>query len=127
MVDQISVLHPHDTAYFDEDTLNALSRDLGPNVAENILCRALEDMASRLSQIREHYTRAETPELRKSVRALIPIAEQIGLPCVATIAEDVVICVDRGEGVALAATLCRLLRSAELAISCAEVGMDLSL
>ncbi|SHH53985.1 hypothetical protein [Marivita hallyeonensis] len=126
MVEQISILHPHDTAFFDEDTLNALSRDLGPNVAENILCRALEDMAARLNQIRDEYSEGNETALRKSVRSLIPIAEQIGLPAVSSIARDVLICVDRGEGVSIAATLCRLLRSGELAISCADLGMDLS-
>lgn len=126
MVAQVSVLHPHDTAYFAEDTLNELSRDLGPSVAENILCRALEDMAVRFAQIREEYSTGNERDLRKSVRSLIPIAGQIGLPGLAAIAQDVVICVDRGEGVALAATLCRLLRCGELAISCAEVGIDLS-
>ncbi|MFP7674765.1 hypothetical protein ACG74X_15560 [Marivita sp. S0852] len=127
MVDQISVLHPRDTAHFDEDTLDTLSRDLGPNVAENILCRALEDMAQRLAQIRDHYTDANTPALRKTVRSLVPIAEQIGLAGIAAISEDVLICIDRDEGVALAATLCRLLRTGEIAIACADLGLDLSL
>lgn len=126
MVEQVSVLHPHDTAYFDEDTLNELSRDLGPSVAENILCRALEDMAVRFAQIREEYSAGNERALRKSVRSLIPIADQVGLPTLSSVAQDVLICVDRGEGVALAATLCRLLRSGEMAISCAEMGMDLS-
>ena len=127
MVEHVAVLHPRDTAFFDEDTLNALSRELGPSVAENILCRALEDMAVRLAQIREEYADGDERALRKSIRSLIPIAEQVGLPGVSAIAGDVLICVDRGEGVALAATLCRLLRSSEMAISCAEMGIDLSL
>ncbi|MFP7569230.1 hypothetical protein [Marivita sp. S2033] len=127
MVEQISVLHPRDAAYFDEEALSALSRDLGPSVAENILCRALEDIALRLTQIREDYGEGDQRALRKGVRSLVPIVEQIGLSGIAAIARDVLICVDRGEGVALAATLCRLLRSGEMAISCAEVGVDLSL
>ena len=126
MVAHVSILHPHDTAHFDEDTLNELSRDLGPSVAENILCRALEDMALRFSQIRSEYADGNEPALRKSVRSLIPIAEQVGLPALCTIAQDVITCIDRGEGVALAATLCRLLRSGELAIACADIGIDLS-
>lgn len=127
MVEQISILHPRDTAYFDEDTLNGLSRDLGPNVAENILCRALEDIAARFIQIRHHYNDGNLAALRKSVHAVIPIADQIGLPSLARVGGDVMTCVDRGDTVALASTLCRLLRCGELAISCAEMGMDLSL
>ena len=127
MVEQIAVLHPRDSASFDEDTLNALSRDLGPGVAENILCRALEDIAARLAQMRTEYADGDDRALRKSVRSLIPIAQQVGLSGVSAIARDVLVCIDRGEGVAIAATLCRLLRSSEMAISCAELGMDLSL
>jgi hypothetical protein len=127
MVEQISILHPRDTAYFDEDTLNALSRDLGSSVAENILCRALEDMAERFLQIRDDYGDGNLLGLRKSVHALIPIAEQIGLLGLARVGRDVLICIDQGDAVAIAATLCRMLRCGEMAISCAEMGMDLSL
>ena len=68
MVAQIAVLHPRDTAYFDEETLNTLSRDLGPSVAENIVCRALEDLAVRLTQIRTEYAEGDQRALRKSVK-----------------------------------------------------------
>lgn len=127
MVEQISILHPRDIAYFDEDTLNGLSRDLGPDVAENILCRALEDMAERFLTIRDTYASGDLRALRKSVHALIPIADQIGLPSLGQIGRDVLACIDRGESVAIAATLCRLLRCGEMAISCAEMGLDLSI
>lgn len=124
---KISVLHPPDVTIFDEDTLNELSRDLGPEVAENILCRALEDIAARLVQIREQYVAGDYPGLRKSVRAVMPIATQVGLPSLSRVGQDVLNSIDKVDPVALAATLCRFLRSGETAISCAEMGMDLSL
>ena len=127
MVQKISVLHPRDTAYFDEDTLTGLSRDLGPSVAENILCRALEDIALRFVQIRTDYGSGNHQALRKSVHAVIPIAAQIGLPGLSQIGRDVLICVDQADPVALAATLCRFLRWGETAMSCADMGLDLSL
>jgi hypothetical protein len=126
-VEYISVLHPRDIAEFDEDTINALSREVGQNVAENILCRALEDMAARLAQIRSDYVDGHRSRLRKSVRALVPIAEQVGLPIVAKVARDVISCIDSDEGVALAATLCRLLRCGETAIACADMDHEFSL
>mgnify|MGYP000754833242 CR=1 FL=1 len=124
---RISVLHPRDTAYFDEDTLDDLSRDLGPLVAENILCRALEDIAVRFVQIRDDYANGEYVALRKSVHAVIPIAAQIGLTGLVQIGSDVVTNIDRGDPVALAATLFRFLRWGETAIACADMGSDLSL
>jgi hypothetical protein len=127
MMQKISVLHPRDTAYFDEETLNGLSRDLGQSVAENILCRALEDIAARFVVIRDEYTTGNHPALRKSVHAIIPMADQIGLRGLAQIGRDVVACVDTGDPVALAATLCRFLRSGEMAMAYADMGTDLSL
>ncbi|WP_439122826.1 hypothetical protein [Marivita sp.] len=124
---KISVLHPRDAAFFDEDTLNALSRDLGPAVAENILCRAREDIAARFIQIRDEYGTGNYPGLRKSVHAVMPIADQIGLPGLTSIGHDVLRCIDQADPVALASTLCRFLRCGEMAISCAEMGLDLSL
>lgn len=125
MMQKISVLHPRDTAYFDEATLNDLSRDLGSSVAENILCRALEDIAARFAQIRQDYSNGDHPALRKSVHAVIPIAEQIGLLGLARIGADVVDCVDQTDPVALAATLCRFLRWGEMAMSFADEGTDI--
>ena len=127
MVGQISVLRPRDTACFDEETLNGLCRDLGPNIAENILCRALEDMAARLIRIREDYGCGDRDALRKTVHALVPIADQIGLPKLAQIGRDVLNCADRTDQVALAATLFRFLRYGEMAIASAETGMDRTL
>jgi hypothetical protein len=125
MMQKISVLHPRDTAYFDEATLNGLSRDLGSSVAENILCRALEDIAARFAQIRQDYSNGDHPALRKSVHAVIPIAEQIGLLGLARIGADVVDCADQTDPVALAATLCRFLRWGEMAMSFADEGTDI--
>lgn len=127
MAEHISVLQPCDAACFDEDTLNGLSRDLGADVAENILCRALEDMAVRFTHIRATYADGDMRGLHKSVHGMIPIADQIGLPGVAGIGKDVLVCIDRADPVALAATLCRLLRCGEMALSCAEMGLDLTL
>lgn len=125
MMQKISVLHPRDTAYFDEATLSGLSRDLGSSVAENILCRALEDIAARFGQIRQDYSNGDHPALRKSVHAVIPIADQIGLLGLARIGADVVDCVDQTDPVALAATLCRFLRWGEMAMSFADEGTDI--
>ncbi len=124
---EISVLHPRDTANFDETTLDALSRDLGSGVAENIICRALEDIAQRFVQIRNAYSTGDHGALRKSVHAVNPIAVQIGLTTLARIGGDVVTCIDQADPVALAATLSRFLQFGDSALSCADLGIDLSL
>lgn len=124
---QISVLHPQASAVFDEDVLAGLWEELGAGVAENILYRALEDIGARLSQIRADYATGDMAALRRSVRGLAPVAEQVGLPVVARCARDVVICHDRDDLVAFSATLCRLLRCAEAALTGVDASRDLSI
>lgn len=126
VVGQVSILHPQEPAGFDEDVLKGLWQDVGPAVAENIFCRALEDLAIRLTQIRNDYASGDNLRLRRSVRRLGPVADQIGLGALSLSASAVVACIDREDPVATAATLCRLLRGGEAALSSAFVSQDLT-
>jgi hypothetical protein len=57
------------------------------------------------------------PELRKSVKSLIAIAEQIGMCKLARVAGDVGTAVDQADMVAVAATLSRLMRVGEASLT----------
>lgn len=126
MVTRVTVLEPHQVVEFDEDMLDALARDLGPQVAENLVCRALEDMALRLGTVRDAYSRGHAHDLRKAARGLIAVSEQIALLSVARIARDVIDCLDRNDAVSLGATVFRLIRTGEMAVACSVKGQNLS-
>lgn len=97
----------------DHDRLGALYSELGHSGAEDVVCRAMEELALRMAHCDRLLRSADYEELRKSARSLIAIADQIGMDLLAQVARDVMECVDVGDSVALAATLGRLMRAGE--------------
>jgi hypothetical protein len=97
----------------DQDRLGALYAQLGETGAEEVVCRALEELALRLGQCETLYQQTCNSKLRKNARSLIAIAEQIGMTTLARVAGDVTRSIDQADDIALAATLSRLLRIGE--------------
>ncbi|WP_295316744.1 hypothetical protein [Roseobacter sp.] len=99
-----------ETVQVDQDRLGALYAELGEAGAEDIVCRAMEELALRLSHCSRLYVAQNNDDLRKCARSLIAIAEQIGMSVLARVAGDVTRAVDSNDAPALAAVLARLLR-----------------
>lgn len=97
----------------DHDRLGALYSEMGHAGAEDVVCRAMEELALRVAHCDRLMRSGQYDELRKSARSLIAIADQIGMDLLAKVARDVMDCVDTGDSIALAATLGRLLRAGE--------------
>lgn len=106
-------MKPMENVCVDQARLDALYARLGEQDAEEILCRALEDIALRLTHCTTLYQDGNLPELRKNTRTLIAVGDQIGMLAMTRVAADVVNCIDLGDATALAATLSRLLRLGE--------------
>ncbi|MFZ5964156.1 hypothetical protein ACOXXX_14515 [Thalassococcus sp. BH17M4-6] len=121
------MLQPSEGARLDADRLDSLYSQLGPQGAENVVCRAMEELAFRLAHIDRMYCRNDLAEMRKTTRGLIGIAEQIGMTGLARVARDVVGCIDDGDATALAATLARLARSGEGSLMAIWDLQDLSI
>lgn len=97
----------------DQDRLGALYAELGEAGAEDIVCRAMEELALRLAHCGRLYNASEFKDLRKCARSLIAIADQIGMHMLARVANDVIAAVDAKDQPAVAATFSRLLRIGE--------------
>ncbi len=110
----------------DQDQLTALYRQLGHAGAEDVVCRAIEELAVRLSHCERLWRQDDHPALRKSARSLIAIAEQIGMNTLARVAGDVTNAVDAGDAAAVAATLYRLIRIGERSLTAVWDLQDLS-
>lgn len=104
-------------AGIDPDQLARLYSELGEHSAEDVICRAMEELALRLSHCERLYRANNISDLRKSSRSLIAIAEQIGMTKLSTVAADVTACIDQQDDIALAATLGRLMRIGEASLS----------
>lgn len=106
----LAVLRYDEGVRFDPDRLVALYSDLGEAGAEQVVCRAMEELAARLTEIRRFADEGNPAAMRRSARLLIRVAEQVGMLTFARVAGDVLRATDAGDPAAQAATLARLLR-----------------
>lgn len=114
---QVMQIKPMEHVSVDQDRLGALFSQLGEANAEDVVCRALEELAVRLSQCEGLYRTGAWTDLRKNARSLIAIAEQVGMLVLSDVAKDVTRCIDCGDAVAVAATLSRLIRVGERSLT----------
>lgn len=99
------------------DRLGALYAEMDPANAEDVVCRAMEELALRLAHCDRQFRAGDHEALAKSSKSLIAIADQIGMDVLAKVAKDVTACTKSGDPVALAATLGRLMRTGEGSLS----------
>ena len=116
-MDQVLKIRLNETVHVDQDKLGALYAELGENAAEDVVCRAMEELAVRLSHCSRLHSAGKADELRKCVRSLIAISDQIGMLVLARVAHDVIETLDANDGPAIAATLARLLRIGEQSLT----------
>ena len=115
-----------ETVRLDPDRLTTLYAQLGEDGAEDVICRAMEELAVRLTYAERMYRSGQTGDLRKSVRSMAAIAEQIGMNLLARVARDVTAPIDPADDNELAAPLARLLRIGERSLSAVWEMRDLS-
>jgi len=116
-VTEVTVLAQDEAVRLDAEKLEALYSQLGDVSAEDIVCRAMEELAVRLAQTERFYRESRRVEMRKSARSISAIAEQIGMQMLARVAGHVRHCIDEGDETALAAVLARLIRAGERSLS----------
>jgi hypothetical protein len=113
----VNSLEHEEVVRLDDAVLYRLQADLGPLGAENVVCRAIEEIATRLEALAEPHRSGRWAELARRARGLVAIAEQIGMTTLARVAGDVAQCAERGDAAALGAVLQRLDRIAHRSLS----------
>ncbi|SLN45621.1 hypothetical protein PEL8287_02347 [Roseovarius litorisediminis] len=126
-VEQVTLLNQDERVQLDPGRLKELYFQLGEAGAEDVVCRALEELAARLSHTERCYREMRLRDMRKSARSLIAIADQVGMQMLAQVAGDVTASIDCGDQTALAATLSRLIRIGEGSLSKIWDLQDLSI
>ena len=112
-MEDVRVLPQDESVRLDPDRLQTLYDQLGEAGAEDVVCRAMEELAVRLSMTERLFRQDRLEEMRKAARSLTGIADQIGMNTLSRVAQDVTNCIDAHDHVALTATLSRLLRIGE--------------
>ena len=111
------MLSQNETVRLDPDRLQTLYDQLGEAGAEDVVCRAMEELAVRLSMTERYFRQQRHSDMRKAARSLTGIADQIGMNTLSRVAGDVTNCIDARDDVALSATLSRLLRIGERSLT----------
>ncbi len=106
-------LRPAEPVRLDRARLQDLYDEMGPAQAEEVICRAMEALAVRLALIERAYAAGDGAVVARGARGLVAIAEQVGMAGLARVARDVAACALARDAPSLAATLQRLLRTAE--------------
>ncbi|SMX46792.1 hypothetical protein MAA8898_03526 [Maliponia aquimaris] len=101
----------------DPAQIETLRSDLGRPAAEDVVCRAMEELAQRLCHLQQQAQSGPREDLHKGLRALAAIADQIGLCSMSRVAHDVMTCIELGDVVAEAATMARLARIGERSLT----------
>ncbi|MEP2028442.1 MAG: hypothetical protein ABJI96_07010 [Paracoccaceae bacterium] len=127
VVEHIDKLTLTESVRLDPDRLGALYSQLGDAGAEDVICRAMEELAVRMAHCERLHRQSNWPELRKSARSLVAISDQIGMRMLSRVASDVTQAIDTTDVVAIAATLARLLRIGESSLTAIWDSQDLSL
>ncbi len=121
----LTVVHT-ENVHLDPDKLSDLYKELGARGAEDVVCRAIEELAVRLTHCERLWRHDDMVNLRKSARSLIAISEQVGMVAMSNIASDVTSAIDSEDGAAVAATLFRLIRVGERSLTAIWDQHDLS-
>ncbi len=127
MVANILTVNHRENVHLDPQKLSDLYSQLGETSAEDVVCRAIEELAVRLTHCERLWRQNDVDNLRKSARSLIAISEQIGMMAMAKIARDVTSAIDASDSPAVAATLFRLIRVGETSLTAVWEQQDLSL
>lgn len=127
VVDCVITLVQNESVRLDRDRIGALYGQMGESAAEDILGRAIEELAARLTQCERRWRQRDWTGMRKSARSLVAISDQIGMSVLADVARDVTNALDCDDHVAVSATLFRLIRIGERSLTAVWDLRDLSL
>ncbi|MCC6518052.1 MAG: hypothetical protein IT543_04305 [Tabrizicola sp.] len=117
MMGEIVPLRPREVLRQDVEAIAVIYRNLGAPVAEQMVTRALGELALTMAGIAEKVRAQELRDLSRQLGRLGRLAADLGLLTLATVAGDAKICLERAESTAFAAVWARLLRVAERSLA----------
>lgn len=110
---QPAQLRPCPGAWLDPERLLALREELGAEALEQLLQATLRDLARLMDGLRAHYAGTAPRAFAADLAVLQRLAAPVGMIGLARAARAVLLCLDRRDAIALAATWARLQRIGE--------------
>ena len=125
-VTNITRLDYEEKVRLDSDRMAELYVQLGEVGAQDVVCRAMEELAVRLDRLSQIYPEQQKADIRKGAKGLIGIAEQIGMHKLASVSRDVCNCLDNNDPISVGATMARLMRIGDQSLTAVWDLQDLS-
>lgn len=113
----VTYLRCHTPAILDPHPIHNILSVKGEVVGEAMICRILEDIAIRLDHLQAAKFGHSFAEIDRPARRIVHVSSRIGLIDVSQSAGHVAIAAKQEDSVALSATLARLERAFDVAVS----------
>lgn len=101
----------------DGEPIATIYRNLGTSSAEQVVTRALGELALTMASLAHQVRAHELADLTRHLRRLQRMAENLGMVSLGDVAGDVRICLDQGDSTAFSAVWARLIRIAERSLA----------
>ncbi len=112
-MDNVLQLNPEEPVRLDRDQLEVLVTQMGPVGADHLVSHAMEELAVLLARLNRLHRAGACPEMHAAVKALVAIAQQVGMTKLARVGRDLLYVLGLGDGLALSAVMARLGRIGE--------------
>lgn len=122
----VTALRPREVVRQDVEAIAVIYRNLGAPTAEQMVTRALGELALAMAGIAAQVKAHQLTDLSRQLTRLRRMAENVGLLSLSTVAEDVRVCLERADSTAFSAVWARLIRVAECSLVTDPVVADLS-
>ncbi len=122
----VTALTPREVVRQDVEAIAVIYRNLGAPTAEQMVTRALGELALTMAGLAEKVRAQDLRNLAQQLGRLKRLADDLGLVSLAAVAADSRTCLERADSTAFAAVWARLLRVAERSLSSHPDMADLS-
>ncbi len=123
---KVVALRPIERVRQDGEAIAVIYRNLGTTTAEQMVTRALGELALTMAGIAAQVKSHELADLARQLRRLQRMGENLGMVSLGLVAGDARACLDRADTTAFAAVWARLVRVAERSLASDKGLADLS-
>lgn len=113
----VVVLRPIERPRQNIEQIASIYRSLGSDSAEQVVTRALGELAFMMSGLADRVKAHELGDMLRRLKRLQRMAENLGLVTLADVTQDLGKCLDRADATAFSAVWARLLRIAETTLT----------
>ncbi|WP_054302735.1 MULTISPECIES: hypothetical protein [Gemmobacter] len=124
---QVTVLRPKEQLRQDVEPVAAMYRDMGTAQAEQVVTRALGELALTMAGLAQQVRGHDMTNLSRQLRRLQRMSEHMGMISLGLVAADARDCLEQGDSTAFSAVWARLLRVAERSLVVDKDVLDQSL